>query len=45
VWRAAIDRCHAFPAAFAVDPAWQAELHRLAEGQTQTLGAYSRPWR
>jgi putative protease len=45
VWRAAIDRCAAAPAAYAVDPAWQAELARLAEGQSQTLGAYSRPWR
>ena len=45
VWRAAIDRCVAAPAAYAVDAAWQVELGRLAEGQTQTLGAYSRPWR
>jgi len=45
VWRAAIDRCAASPATFAPDAAWQAELARLAEGQAQTLGAYSRPWR
>ena len=45
VWRAAIDRCVAAPDAYAVEPAWQAELARLAEGQSQTLGAYSRPWR
>lgn len=45
VWRAAIDRCCASPGTFVADPAWQAELNRLAEGQTQTLGAYSRPWR
>ena len=45
VWRAAIDRCSAAPSSFTVDPAWHAELNRLAEGQTQTLGAYSRPWR
>ncbi len=45
VWRAAIDRCSAAPSSFTVDPAWHAERNRLAEGQTQTLGAYSRPWR
>jgi len=45
VWRAAIDRCIASPQAYVADAAWQAELNRLAEGQTQTLGAYSRPWR
>ena len=45
LWRAAIDRCAAAPARFVPDPAALAELNRLAEGQTQTLGAYSRPWR
>lgn len=44
-WRAAIDRCAAAPQAWTPDPAALAELNRLAEGQTQTLGAYSRPWR
>ena len=45
VWRAAIDRCVAAPQTYVADAPWQAELNRLAEGQTQTLGAYSRPWR
>jgi O2-independent ubiquinone biosynthesis protein UbiU len=44
VWRSAIDRCVARPDA-AADPSALAALNRLAEGQTQTLGAYSRPWR
>ena len=44
LWRAAIDRCVAAPDAPA-DAAASAALSRLAEGQTQTLGAYSRPWR
>ena len=45
VWREAIDRCVAAPATYVASPAALAELNRLAEGQTQTLGAYSRPWR
>jgi putative protease len=45
LWRAAIDACAAAPTRFVPDPAALAELNRLAEGQTQTLGAYSRPWR
>jgi putative protease len=44
-WRAAIDRCAAAPQTFVPDAGALAELNRLAEGQTQTLGAYSRPWR
>jgi collagenase-like PrtC family protease len=30
---------------FSVKPAWQQSLGKVAEGQQQTLGAYSRPWR
>ena len=30
---------------FSVKPAWQQALGKVAEGQQQTLGAYSRPWR
>ncbi|GIK86713.1 MAG: hypothetical protein BroJett026_21940 [Betaproteobacteria bacterium] len=45
VWRAAIDACTAAPRSYATDPAARAALARLSEGQTQTLGAYSRPWR
>jgi putative protease len=45
VWRAAIDRCAAQPAAFDVQPQWTYALGRWAEGQQHTLGAYDRPWR
>ena len=30
---------------FSVKPAWQQALSKVAEGQQQTLGAYSRPWK
>ena len=45
VWRAAIDRCTAQPARYAVQPDWTATLGRYAEGRQHTLGAYDRPWR
>ena len=45
VWRAAIDACYARPARYSPQPAWTSALGRLAEGQQQTLGAYSRPWK
>jgi putative protease len=45
VWRAAIDACHANAARFAVRPDWEAELRRVSEGRSQTLGAYHRPWK
>jgi putative protease len=44
-WRAAIDACARAPAAFVAERRWHTDLDALAEGQTQTLGAYSRPWR
>ena len=44
-WRAAIDACARSPDAFTADRRWHADLDALAEGQAQTLGAYSRPWR
>jgi len=44
VWRAAIDRAVADPA-FQVRPAWMAELAKVSEGQSHTLGAYHRPWK
>ena len=44
VLRAAIDAA-AKESNYAVRPAWQAELNKVSEGQSQTLGAYSRPWR
>jgi putative protease len=45
VWREAIDRCLREPHRAGHDPRWTAELNRHAEGQQQTLGAYSRPWK
>jgi O2-independent ubiquinone biosynthesis protein UbiU len=45
IWRAAIDRCAAAPEAYNPGAVALAELNRLGEGRTQTLGAYSRPWR
>jgi putative protease len=44
VWREAIDRCLADPAAFRVTPAWMGQLDQVSEGQSHTLGAYHRPW-
>ena len=45
VWREAIDRCLADAAHYAVQPAWMAELNKVAEGQQHTLGAYHRAWK
>ncbi|MBS0347818.1 MAG: U32 family peptidase [Proteobacteria bacterium] len=45
VWRAAIDRLQADPAPFRVEAAWMAELNKVSEGQSHTLGAYYRPWK
>jgi collagenase-like PrtC family protease len=44
VWRAAIDRAVA-DASFRIQPAWMAELNKVSEGQSHTLGAYHRPWK
>ncbi|MCL2021266.1 MAG: U32 family peptidase [Betaproteobacteria bacterium] len=46
--RAALNRAIASVAGgseYRVEPGWQAELSRIAEGHQATLGAYSRPWR
>jgi hypothetical protein len=43
--RAPNERCAAAPSAYVPAHSAVAALNRLAEGQTQTLGAYSRPWR
>ena len=43
--RAALDTIAASDNAYAVRPAWMAELSRLSEGNQATLGAYNRPWR
>lgn len=45
VWRAALDRVMADADNFAVQPAWMAELNKVSEGQSHTLGAYYRPWK
>ncbi|MCX8086847.1 MAG: U32 family peptidase [Rhodocyclaceae bacterium] len=45
VWRQAIDAACRDPAHFAVQPAWMAELNKVSEGQSATLGAYNRPWK
>ena len=45
VWRDAIDACASRPEAYAVQPAWQASLARVAEGHQCTLGAYHRTWK
>jgi putative protease len=45
VWRAAIDAVKRNAAGFKPAPAWMAELNKLSEGQSHTLGAYHRPWK
>ncbi|MDR3097914.1 MAG: U32 family peptidase [Paraburkholderia sp.] len=45
VWRAALDALAQQGATMAFDPLWFTTLSSLAEGQTDTLGAYSRPWK
>lgn len=43
--RAAIDLAFTDGARFHVKTPWQQALAKLSEGQQQTLGAYSRPWK
>jgi len=43
--REAVDAAADAGTRFNVQPAWQQALGKVAEGQQQTLGAYSRPWR
>jgi putative protease len=45
VWRAAIDAVKRDADGFKPTPAWHAELNKLSEGQSHTLGAYNRPWK
>lgn len=45
VWRAAIDACRRDLEHFKPAPAWMAELNKISEGQSATLGAYNRPWK
>ena len=44
VLRAALDACHADPEHFTARQEWMAQLDKVAEGRTHTLGAYYRPW-
>jgi collagenase-like PrtC family protease len=44
VWRRAIDRCLADPAAYQADAAWMETLGAMSEGTQTTLGAYHRKW-
>ncbi|MDR1063969.1 MAG: U32 family peptidase [Azoarcus sp.] len=45
VWRAALDAFACDGERFAVQQAWMAELNKISEGQSHTLGAYYRPWK
>ena len=45
VWRQAIDRAAREHDRFRPDAAWLRELAQVSEGQSQTLGAYHRPWK
>ena len=45
VWRAALDQVMRAPDDFKALPAWMAELNKVSEGQSHTLGAYYRPWK
>lgn len=45
VWRAALDAFASEQERFSVRKAWMAELNKVSEGQSHTLGAYYRPWK
>jgi collagenase-like PrtC family protease len=45
VWREAIDSCRRDAEHFVPKAAWMAELNKVSEGQSYTLGAYNRPWK
>uniref|UniRef100_A0ABX1PNM3 Ubiquinone biosynthesis protein UbiU n=1 Tax=Aromatoleum anaerobium TaxID=182180 RepID=A0ABX1PNM3_9RHOO len=45
VWREALDRVMRDIDGFRVQPAWIAELDKVSEGRSHTLGAYYRPWK
>lgn len=45
VWREALDRVMRDADAFRVQPNWVAELDKVSEGRSHTLGAYYRPWK
>lgn len=45
IWREAIDNCLRDAGHFAPKAGWMAELNKVSEGQSYTLGAYNRPWK
>ena len=45
IWRDAIDAARREGERFTPRDSWMAELNRVSEGQSQTLGAYYRPWK
>jgi putative protease len=45
IWREAIDQCLSDASSFSPKAAWMAELNKVSEGQSYTLGAYNRPWK
>jgi putative protease len=45
IWREAIDNCQKDAGQFVAKAAWMAELNKVSEGQSYTLGAYNRPWK
>ncbi len=45
IWREAIDSCLREGEQFSPKAAWMAELNKVSEGQSYTLGAYNRPWK
>jgi putative protease len=45
VWRDAIDACRRDAEHYTPTAAWMAELNKVSEGQSYTLGAYNRPWK
>ncbi|WIM05008.1 MAG: U32 family peptidase [Candidatus Nitricoxidivorans perseverans] len=45
IWRDAIDACARDLVHFEPKAAWMADLNKVSEGQSYTLGAYNRPWK
>jgi putative protease len=45
VWRAALDALARDGERFTAQEDWMAELNKVSEGQSYTLGAYYRPWK
>ena len=45
IWREAIDQCLRDGDRFVARDRWMADLNKVSEGQSHTLGAYNRPWK